>query len=351
MTSFEPGILDAQPLSQNLLQTVRLIGEYKGKQALFRQRSPQVLETLQEVAIIQSAESSNRIEGIVTAPQRLRQLMRRQILPSSRSEQEIAGYRDVLNTIHASYPHIPFSVNLVRQMHRDLMQFSPATGGNWKLADNTITQRLTDGTEVVRFQPTPAFQTPQAMAHLHQRFDHYWQTQTIEPLLLIATYALDFLCIHPFNDGNGRLARLLTLLLLYQAGYEVGRYISLESLIEQSRESYYDTLYWSSQGWHEGQHSLMPWWEYFLGLILKAYRDFEQRVGLVAQSPGRKRQQVVAAVARLTQQFQIADLERACPGVSRPTLNRALAQLRDEGKIVCIKAGRDALWQKVEEPE
>jgi Fic family protein len=189
------------------------------------------------------------------------------------------------------------------------------------------------------------------MAHLHQRFDHYWQAQTVEPLLLIATYTLDFLCIHPFSDGNGRLARLITLLLLYQAGYEVGRYISLENLIEQSRESYYDTLYWSSQGWHEGQHTLIPWWEYFLGLILKAYRDFEQRVGLVAQVPGRKRQQVLAAVARLPQQFQIADVERACPGVSRPTLNRALAQLRDEGKIVCIKAGRDALWQKIDEPE
>ncbi len=165
-------------------------------------------------------------------------------------------------------------------------------------------------------------------------------------MLLIPTYVLDFLCIHPFRDGNGRMARLLTLLLLYQAGYEIGRYISLEKIVERTKESYYDTLYQSSISWHETQHTLLPWWEYFLGVVLSAYREFEQRVGLLTVSRGAKREIVFDVVARLPNQFQYTDVERACPGVSRPTINRALAELRDSGKIRCIKSGRDAIWEK-----
>ena len=184
------------------------------------------------------------------------------------------------------------------------------------------------------------------MTQLHERFNALLKADEVEPLLLIPTYVLDFLCIHPFRDGNGRMARLLTLLLLYQAGYEVGRYISLEQIVERTKESYYDTLYQSSVDWHKGQHTLLPWWEYFLGVVLSAYREFEQRVGLVTVSRGAKREIVFDVVARLPNQFQYGDVERACPGVSRPTINRALAQMRDSGKIRCIKPGRDAIWEK-----
>jgi Fic family protein len=284
MQSFEPGFIERQPITQNILRTIRLIGEYKGKQELFKQQSPQLLVTLQQAAIIQSTESSNRIEGVEAPLQRIKALVAQKTTPQNRSEQEIAGYRDVLKTIHANYEHIPFNTNLVQQLHRDLYQFFPSDGGRWKPFDNNITETRPDGSTVIRFETVSAFLTPSAMMQLHERFNFIKQADEVEPLLLIPTYILDFLCIHPFRDGNGRMARLLTLLLLYQEGYEVGRYISLEKIIERSKESYYDTLYQSSLGWHEGQHTLLPWWEYFLGVILSAYRDFEQRVGVLTVS-------------------------------------------------------------------
>jgi len=182
---------------------------------------------------------------------------------------------------------------------------------------------------------------------LNKRFDNLWQSGEIEPLLLIPAYVLDFLCIHPFLDGNGRMARLLTLLLLYKAGYEVGRYISLEQMVEHTKESYYDTLYQSSQGWHETQHPILPWWEYFLGVILLGvYKEFERRVGMITTTRGAKREMILDTVSRLPQRFQIGDIERACLAVSRPTINRALRELREQGKIICVKSGRDAIWEK-----
>jgi Fic family protein len=185
------------------------------------------------------------------------------------------------------------------------------------------------------------------MARLHDVYRVALDAQTVEPLLLISAYVLDFLCIHPFADGNGRMARLLSLLLLYQTGYEVGRYISLESAIEQTKEGYYDSLYTSSQGWHEEQHSLVPWWEYFVGVMLvKAYRDFEERVGVTSARRGAKRDMIRDAVNRLPSRFRYADLERALPAISRPTIARALRELRAEGAVRCVKPGRDATWEK-----
>jgi len=346
MNSFESGLFKRQPITQNLLRTIRLLGEYKGKQELFKEQSPQVLETLQQTAMIQSTESSNRIEGVEAPIQRIQALVSQKTTPLNRSEQEIAGYRDVLNTIHANYALMRFNTNLVLQMHRDLYQFLPGVGGRWKLVDNKIIETRADDTTVVRFKTVAAFLTPGAMMQLHEHFNILMEADEFEPLLLIPTYILDFLCIHPFQDGNGRLARLLTLLLLYQAGYEVGRYISLEKIVERTRESYYDALYQSSLGWHTGEHTLQPWWEYFLGVVLSAYREFEQRVGLVTSSRGAKRGIVFNVVARLPNQFKYGDVERACPGVSRPTINRALADLRNSGEIRCIKSGRDAIWEK-----
>lgn len=305
------------------------------------------METLKQIAIIQSTESSNRIEGIATAPQRLQLLMADKVSPRNRSEQEILGYREVLNTIHANYAVMPITPGLVLQLHRDLTQYLPNQGGIWKTTDNDIRETLADGSMRVRFRPIPAYQTPQAMQDLHEHFNQHMQQGTIEPLLLITTYCLDFLCVHPFLDGNGRMSRLLSLLLLYQAGYEVGHFISIEAIIELTKDSYYETLQRSSQGWHEGEHELLPWWEYFLGVLLKAYRDFEQRVGVVTSQRGAKREMVGDAIARLPNQFQIGDIQRACPTVSRPTINRVLAELKQVGRVRCIKGGRDALWEKL----
>jgi Fic family protein len=253
--SFENRYLERLPLSLDLVRAVGMLREFKGRQELHKRQIPQALDTLRQAAIIQSTESSNRIEGVVAPLKRIQALIAEKTTPRDRSEQEIAGYRDVLNTIHANHADIPFKPSIVLQFHRDLYQYAGG-GGRWKGTDNDVVERHADGKTVLRFKPVPAIATPDHMEQLHERFDYAWNEGKAEPLLLIAAYVLDFLCIHPFSDGNGRMARLLTLLLLYHAEHEVGRYISLERIVERSKESYYDTLYQSSQGWHEGRHDL-----------------------------------------------------------------------------------------------
>ncbi len=347
MNSFNQGFIEKQPTNPELFQTVRIIGEYKGKQELFKQQVPQVIKTLRQAAIIQSTESSNRIEGITVPLKRIQELVSEKTTPRDRSEQEIAGYRDVLNTIHNSYAHIPFTPNVVLQLHRDLYKFAVNTGGRWKTVDNEISVTYPDGTTFVRFRPTPAYETPAAMERLHDRFNYLWELGKIEPLLLIATYVLDFLCVHPFLDGNGRMARLLTLLLLYKAGYEVGRYISLERIVENTKESYYDTLYSSSQNWHEGQHNLLAWWEYFLGvMLLGAYREFEERVGSVTTARGTKTEMVLDAISNLPEEFSVRELQEKCPTVSRDLIRHVLRQQRKAGNLECLGRGVNARWRK-----
>ncbi len=243
---------------------------------------------------------------------------------------------------------MPFTPQVVLQLHRDLYRFTPSEGGRWKDVDNAITERAPDGTEVVRFRPVEAWRAPEAMELLHRRFGELRDTGEFEPLILVAAYVLDFLCIHPFRDGNGRMARLIALWLLYREGYEVGRYISLERIVEETKETYYEALYRSSQGWHEARHDLVPWLEYFLGvMVLEAYRRFEKRTGELTTGYGAKTAQVLAAFERLPEEFRYADLERACPNVSRPTIHRVLRLLRDEGRVECVRGGRDAVWRKL----
>jgi len=348
LKSFDPGFLEHQHIPLRTLGTIRLLGEYKGKEELFQQQTPQALETLRQVAIIQSTESSNRIEGIVASPERLKRLVEQKVTPRNRSEQEIAGYRDVLSTIHANYPHIPFTLNLVLQLHRDLYQFLPQEGGRWKPTNNEIVETAANGSRIVRFSPVPAHLTPEAMDRLHNRFNELWDQGEIDPLLLIPAYVLDFLCIHPFTDGNGRMARLLTLLLLYKAGYEVGRYISLERMIEEQRQGYYDALYLSSQGWHDGQHQLLPWWEYFLGvMLLRAYRKFEERVRLIATGRGTKTTMVLDMINRMVGDFTIRDLKERCPHVGVDLIRRILRQEREADRLECLGRGPDARWRRI----
>jgi len=349
MHSFVPGFLEAQNPTPRLVTTIRMLGEYKGKEQLFVRQSPQVLDILRRAAVIESTRSSNRIEGIVASDERVQALVEDASPPRNRPEQEIAGYRDVLATIHASHDAMPFTPNVVLQLHRDLYRFATQEGGRFKPVDNEITETRPDGTRVVRFRTVPAVETPRAMDELHRRFDQRRREGVIEPLLLIASYALDFLCIHPFLDGNGRMARLLTLLLLYREGYGVGRYISLERIVESQRDGYYDTLFESSQGWHQGRHTLLSWWEYFLGVVfLQAYRELEGRVGQITTARRAKSELVERTVQHLPTRFRLADVLRACPGVSRPTVNRVLQRLREEGRIELVKPGRAATWEKRE---
>lgn len=348
MRSFAPGFLEQHPVSHDLVRSIAAVAEYKGKAELFQRQSPQLLENLGRSAIISSAESSNRIEGIVASRPRIEALVEGRDQPRNRSEQEIAGYREVLNTIHSHHSDMPLSSNLVLQLHRDLFQYTARPGGGWKVTENIIRETSPDGTPRLRFKPVSALETPTAMHSLHERFSAAFDEARIEPSLLIGTYVFDFLCIHPFLDGNGRMARLLTLLLLYRSGYQVGRYISLEQVVERSRDGYYGSLGASSQGWHQGRHTLLPWWEYFLGVLTAAYRDFEQRVGETAAPRGSKRDMVIRAIERLPSRFRYSQVAHECPGVSRPTITRAMAMLRDRGIIRCLGTGRGAEWEKLE---
>lgn len=347
MMSFENNRLYDIAVPMKIVRLLSVINEYKGKQDLYKQQSPQILETLNEVSVIQSAESSNRIEGIYTSDKRLKEILHNKVTPKNRSEGEIAGYRDVLDTIHSSWEGIPISSNVILQLHRDLYKFSPGKGGVFKSQDNIIEEVLPDGRRFIRFSPVEAFYTPKYVENLCRYYNEEIKKEEIEPLILIGAFILDFLCIHPFNDGNGRMARLLTLLLLYKSGFEVGKFISLEKIIEDSKESYYETLNKSSMLWHEGKHDLFIWVEYLFGTLLAAYREFENRVGIVSNKRGNKSERVEKSIEKFLGNFTKEDIRNLCPEVGESTINRVLEKLREEGKIQSIGKGRNAKWKRL----
>ena len=322
------------------------IHEFKGKQELFSTAKRDVLDTLLKVAKIQSTEASNRIEGIFTSDERLKALVMEKAAPASRNEREIAGYRDVLATIHEAHDTIPVSPNVILQLHRNLYSFQASSfGGQWKDSDNIIAEAGANGETHVRFRPVPAFATPDAMRDLCDAYRNALTGTEHDPLLLSVMFIFDFLCIHPFNDGNGRMSRLLTLLLLYRQGYTVGKYISLEKLIEKTKESYYESLLASSDGWDENRNDLMPFLRYMLGIVLKAYRDFSDRVALVA-SPTRA---VKANRIRRMFEMHIGALSKAqiaseCPDINVGTIERVLKELLDAGVIQKGGSGKKTVY-------
>lgn len=348
MHSLEPSYLAALAMPPRVAGLLRRLGEHQGRQQLHRQQAPELLENLRQVAKIESTESSNRLEGIVASnDRRLRELIAARAEPIDRTEGEIAGYRDVLDTIHQNHAHIPFTDRVVLQFHRELLKYAGDIGGQWKLAANEIRETLPDGTKRVRFQPVAPHLTEDAMRSLHGHFADARRVGVWDPLFLIPFYVLDFLCIHPFNDGNGRMARLLSLLALYHHGHEVGRYISLERIIEKTKESYYETLYLSSQGWHEGKHDVWPWTEYFLGTLLAAYAEFEARFDKIGSGRGNKTETVQHAIQSFIADFSLSDLEKACPMVSRDMIRRVLFDLKKENVVECLGRGRSAKWRKI----
>ena len=346
MSSLRPAYLATLALPPRVAGILRRLGEHKGRQELYRRQAPEMLENLRRAARIESTESSNRLEGIVAdSDQRLRALLAERSTPENRTEGEIAGYRDVLDTVHQNHAGVPFTDRVVLQLHRDLFKYAGSEGGRWKVSANEIQETLPDGTKRLRFTPLAPHLTEDGMRDLHGDFHGAIQNGTWDPLLLIPFYVLDFLCIHPFTDGNGRMARLLTLLALYHQGYEVGRYISLERIIEKTKESYYDTLLLSSQGWHDGKHDVWPWTEYFLGTLLAAYSEFEDRFGRISSGRGSKTDTVKNAISAFMGDFTIQDLEKACPMVSRDMIRRILADLKKAGSLECLNRGRWAKWR------
>ncbi len=346
MRSLNTEYLEQLTFTAEQISTLRSLGEYRGKQALFFKQSPEVLKSLQLVAKIESSESSNRLEGIELPRKKIEELVLRDIAPKSRSEQEIAGYRDVLNLIHESGEHMPFTANVILQLHGILCRYLANPGGRFKLTDNEIIENHPDGTKRIRFTPTKAHLTPNAMEQLTQNYANATQENKHDALILVPLAILDFLCVHPFSDGNGRMSRLLTLLLLYQFNYQVGRYISIERIFEGSKESYYETLEASSHHWHTDKHDVRPWLNYFWGALLRAYREFEERVGVITTSRGSKTELIRSAVNRKIAPFSIGDIESDCPGISRDMIRQVLRKMRDEGAITVSSRGRGALWQK-----
>lgn len=328
-------------LTPEIVSYLTQIHEFRGEQTLFIEAKADTLTQLVEIAKIQSTEASNKIEGIYTSDERLKALVKDTTRPKSRNEQEIAGYRDVLNTIHDNHDYIPPKPSIILQLHRDLYKFEGFDiGGKYKTADNIIEEEDMAGNKSVRFQPMPAWATPEAIEELCKALDEALATEQIDPLILIPMFILDFLCIHPFNDGNGRMSRLLTLLLLYRAGYIVGKYISIEKLIENTKELYYDCLKQSSVNWHENKNDYEPFVKYMLGIVTAAYREFSSRVSLLATSgmskPDRVREIIKTTLGTITK----AEILEKCPDISQVTVQRALAELVESGAILKIGGGR-----------
>ena len=330
----------AKLLTPEIVQMVGSIHEHKGKQELFLEANIDELKTLLEVALIQSTGASNRIEGIFTSDKRLEELVSQKAEPRNRSEQEIAGYREVLATIHESYEYISPRPNIILQLHRDLYSYSQgAAGGCYKNSDNVIAETNAEGHQKARFVPVPAFQTSEAMEELCARFLEAWEADRIDKLVLIPMFILDFLCIHPFNDGNGRMSRLLTLLLFYKAGYIVGKYVSMEMLIEKTKETYYEALQASSTGWHEGENSYEPFVKYYLGIMLKAYNEFESRVEHLKHRSLSKPDRIKAVIDNKVGKITKKEIMELCPDISKVTVERTLTDLVKSGHIAKVGAG------------
>ena len=341
MREFNYAVLAPKLFTTEVVNLIAAIHENKGKQNLFIEAKPDILASLLDIAKIQSTEASNKIEGIVTTEARLKEIVQEKATPRSRSEKEIAGYRDVLTTIHENYDYITPRTKVVLQLHRDLYAYSPtATGGKYKNADNIIQETDAKGNKRVRFQPVSAFETPTAMEKLCDTFIEEVNREKIDPLLLIPMFILDFLCIHPFNDGNGRMSRLLTLLLLYRSGYIVGKYISIEMLIEKTKDTYYDVLQQSGIGWHEAENDYLPFVEYYLGIILNAYRDFSSRVELLTTKRLSKTNRVRAVIENKIGKITKKEILELCPDISQTTVEKALSDLVRNGIILKIGGGR-----------
>lgn len=350
MQSFTPAYLDRLAFSAEEAAALASLAEARGRQELYVRQQPEVLEALRQAAIIESSESSNRLEGITAPRARIEALAQRPTEFRNRSEQEIAGYRDALALIHESHPHMPFTVNVLLQLHGLLYRYHAGVGGRFKATDNEIVERTPGGSLVrVRFRPTTAVETPFAMESLTRGFREAVDQRGLHPLVAVPLAVLDLLCVHPFSDGNGRTARLVTLLLLYHHGFAVGRYVSLERIIEESKEGYYETLRASSRGWHEGAHDAHPWLNYFWGALQRASREFEERLTGAGDGKMNKSDLVRAAVLRKVGPFTSTEIERECPNVSQDLVRLVMRQLRDEGVIALQGRGRGAKWLRVEE--
>lgn len=344
MRDFNYAELKNKKWDNEIIAYIAQIHEHKAKQELFLKQKPQELERLVEIAKIQSTESSNEIEGIRTTNTRLKQLVSEKTTPKNRDEEEIAGYRDVLNVIHESFEYIPITSNYILQLHKMLYSHSPKTiGGKFKNVQNYISGVDANGKSYTIFTPLSPLETPIAIEKICEEFNEAIAENDVDPLILIPIFIHDFLCIHPFLDGNGRMSRLLTTLLLYRCGYLVGKYISLEAKIAKTKSLYYDSLEQSQKGWVIGKDNPESFIKYLLGTIISAYRDFEERVKIVSlKVPAIK--MVEKAISTIIGKFTKSQIVELCPSLSVKSIESALKKLVDEGKIKKCGAGKNTFY-------
>lgn len=331
------------------MQTAWYLGdlaEALGRQQLFTRQAPQKLKVLKDHAMAESAVSSNRIEGVEVDQARVATLVFGHPKPLNRAEEELRGYRNALNEIHTKHSKLTLTEATILDLHRRARGVI-WDAGQYKDKDVDIIEIDHHGDQRVRFKTVSPKQTPSFLRESLERWRRGLVEKPVQPLILLGALNLDFLCVHPFRDGNGRVSRLLLLLTLYHLGYEVGRFISLERIIEQNKERYYETLQHSSRGWHEGKHDPWPYINYLLYILKTAYKEFEARLGQIKDERGAKTGLVEATVASFNDQFAIADVERACPGVSRDMVRTVLANLQESGRISCVRRGRSARWKRI----
>ena len=347
MRTFNYSKISDQKWDSELLGLVAAIYKEAGKQEMFLKQKPDELEKLVEIAKVQSTESSNAIEGIVTTNTRIRQLMEEKTTPRNRDEQEIAGYRDVLNIIHESFDAIPITANYILQLHKMLYShMNNPVAGRTKTVQNYISASYPDGTTKILFTPLDPFETPNALESICNEFNRVIGNNGLEPLIAIPIFIHDFLCIHPFNDGNGRMSRLLTTLLLYRSGFYVGKYISLEAKIAKNKDLYYGALNESQTGWHEGNADAVPFIKYLLGTILSAYRDFEDRF-LLVETKLSAYETVRRATMNKIGRFSKQDIRELCPSLSISSIEGGLRKLVAEGELVREGNGKNICYFRV----
>jgi Fic family protein len=321
--------------------------EARGKQDLWIRQKPEVLKALRDQAIVQSVESSNRIEGVTVGAGRLRPLVLGNARPKDRPEEEIAGYKSALDWIFTSRRPIEISPKTILRMHSLAQGGMSGDAGKWKSKDNEIIELRPNGERVVRFVPTGARKTPGAVRELCEEYFEAAERGLHPELLLIASFVLDLLCIHPFRDGNGRVSRLMTTLLLEENGFAVARYISLERLVEENKDSYYRSLHDSSLGWHESTYDVLPWWNYFLFIVNHAYREFAQAVESREAGPGKT--EIVREVINGTEgKFALSEIRAQLPSVSEQLIKKVLQQMKAEGLVRLSGHGRGAVWERVD---
>lgn len=343
MRNFDYSHLKNRTWNNEILSYVAKIHEFKGKQELYLRQKPVELERLVEIAKVQSIESSNRIEGIVTTRSRLQQLVEDKTTPRNRDEKEILGYRNVLNLIHENYQYIPLKSNYILQLHRDLLQYTDLSyGGKYKASPNEIDAVLPNGEKRIMFKPLESYETPDAIKQICSSYQQALDHEIVDSLILIPCVILDFLCVHPFNDGNGRMSRLLTLLLLYRNDYVVGKYISIEKEIANTKEAYYQALAQADLGWYEGTNDPEPFIKYMLGIILKCYREFEERLTISEKSGKRSSSYdiVKTYVNSTIGTFTKRDAMENCPSLGSSSVELALKKLVEDGTIIRKGLGR-----------